>query len=74
MNNNDRIRRFKRWLVIGASICYAAAIALSVVGEFQHLPNVANTAIPAIFLGALFTGIILGLSITIEEIKSEKHE
>ena len=73
-----RLRRSKRWLVIGTFIWYAAAIALAVVGAFQHLPNVADAAIPALFMGALWTGIILGLSATesikAKELKDEKQE
>lgn len=73
-----RLRRFKRWLVIVASICYVAALALAIVGTFQHLPTVTHVSIAPLFLGALLTGLILGLavveSIRVKSIKSDRQE
>jgi len=73
-----RLRRFKRWLVIVASICYASALALAVIGTLQHLPTVTHVSIASLFLGALLTGLILGLAVAknieVESIKNAKHQ
>jgi len=73
-----RLRGFKRWLVIVASICYAAALALATVGTVQYLPTVTHVSIAPLFLGALLTGLILGLavveSIRAKSIKSDRQE